>query len=116
MSASIATGAVGQATLSLLKAWPALTTLVPPERITDDSGSRPTVPYVLVESVNEAPFNTLGPDGKGSSVRFMVRAVSQYRGDAEVTQIASAIRDGLDGKPLMGTGYPGKPIATFENG
>lgn len=117
ISTIFASGPVSEAALNLLRAYIPLTTLVPVERITDDAGARPTPPYILVESVSEVPYNTMGPRTSpkfGSSVRFTVRAVSQYRGDAEVNNLGEAIRGGLDGEKATVAGWPGKPLMTWE--
>lgn len=117
MPASLIGGALGAAVLAALQAAAAVTALVPSGRIVDEPPVRPTYPFIVVEAMGEAPFNTLGaPDANafGSLARVGVRVVSQYRGDSELQAIASAVRGVLDGLTLTVGGFPAA-LLTWEN-
>jgi hypothetical protein len=107
MSSGLALSVVAPPILAALQAHAGLTALVPALRIVDEVPARPTMPYVLVESGSEQPFNTLGAvDGSwGSESRVVVRVVSQYRGDLEVNAVMSQVRAALDGYKFTPTGY-----------
>lgn len=89
----------------------------PASRIVDQMPAIPKYPIVLVESVGEQPFNTLGspaPSSLGSSARPAVRVISQYRSDAELNAIMSAVRACLDGLKIT-VGPYGPQLLTWEN-
>lgn len=117
MASGLALSVVANAVLTRLKAFGGLTALVPADRIVDDASARPVFPYVLVESGSELPFNTLG-GGEGSfgkEPKVQVRAVSQYRGDQEVTAVMHQVMAALDGYRFTPAGYQ-PTIVTFETG
>lgn len=110
-------GALSVAVLARLRAASSVTALVPAARIVDEPEPRPARPFVVVESAGEVPFNTLGaPDDAafGSDARIAVRVVSEYRGDAEVQAIASAVRGALDGAVLALGTFP-EAMLTWES-
>ena len=117
MASTLALGPAAAAVLALLKATTALTAIVPAARVVDDVSARPTLPYVLVESGLEHPLNTMGPPSAlkwGSTAVVQVRVVSQYRGEAEATQIMGLVKAALDGQPLNVAGYASVVVA-FES-
>ena len=101
MAATLAAGPVATVVLAALQGASAVTSLVPAGRITDWIPTTGVVyPLILIESSGEQAFNTLGAPADsafGSSVHVGVRVISQYRGDAEVNNVQSAIRGVLDG-------------------
>lgn len=115
MASTLALGPVHAAILAKLKATAGLTAIVPAERVTDQPGT--TMPYVLVESADETPFNTMGGTVDlpkwGGVATVRVRVVSQFRGDSQVSLILSLIKGALDGQPLTVTDYP-TAIVAFE--
>lgn len=118
MASTLALGPVHAAILAKLKATPALTAIVPAERITDQPTST-MMPYVAVEAADETSFNTMGGTvdhpkwGGVASVR--VRSVSQYRGDSEVLALTNIVKVALDGQPLTVASYP-TAIVAFTRG
>ena len=117
MASASALGVVSAAVLTALRAASSVIALVPAARIVDEVPARPTYPYVLVEVSGETPFNTMGAPSAlkwGSESTVLVRVVSQYRGDQEVTQILSPIKAALDGQPLVVPGYATASVS-FES-
>lgn len=125
MASTLALGPVHAAVLGRVMTDPALilalTSTDGTIRIVDDVPQgwlrTPTsyVPYVVVESAFERPFNTMGgPDllKWGSIASLRVRVVSQYRGDAEAHQLLGIVKQRLDGQPLTVAGY-GSVIVEF---
>lgn len=108
MASTLALAPVHAAVLAKLQATAALTAVVPAARITDQPAGV-TMPYVLVEGVDETPFNTMGDANLskwGGVATLHVRVVSNYRGDAEVNATLSLVKAALDGLPLIVAGYP----------
>lgn len=117
MPATLVGGALSAAVLSALQADATVTALVPVSRIVDEVPQRPVYPAIVVESGGETPFNTIGaPDANafGSIARVGVRVLSQYRGDDEIGDVASAVRGALDGLLLTVGGFP-RSMLTFES-
>lgn len=118
MASTVALGPVTTAVLAMLRASIALTTHVGLRVYPDSNGDAPqkaTCPYVQVESIAETPFNTMGPnvdDPKwGSEGQVGIRVVSDSRSDAQISAIASVIRQVFDGRPLSVSGYGSASVA-----
>jgi hypothetical protein len=85
----------------------------------NSSGDRPQTaayPYAQVESSSELPLNTMGdPAGLkwGSFARIQIRLGSQWRSEAQVTQLVDDVKRILDGQPITLSGY-GSAGLTFE--
>jgi hypothetical protein len=101
---------VCSAALAKLKAHAGVLAWAPTEKIADEFVTRPAGQYILVESAGERPFNTMGgtPNALkwGAVAGLRIRIVSQYRGDAAVSDGLSAVKACLDGQDLTVTGFP----------
>ena len=112
MASTMALGPTITAVLALLRASVTLTTHVGVRVYPDSRGmapSSPAYPYVQVETGTEFPLNTLGPPATakwGSSVRVVVRVVTNSSSEAQANAISSVVKGVLDGQPITITGYP----------
>jgi hypothetical protein len=111
VASTLALPAIRTAILVALRASVALTTYVGLRIYPDSDGdapSKPSYPYVQLESGSETPLNTFGEPSAlkyGSEARLQIRVGSQTRSDVQADSITSVIKGVLDGQPLVVTGY-----------
>lgn len=109
MASTLALGPVHAAILAKLRASAALIAVVPVANITDQPAAGLTK-FVVVESGDETPFNTMGGTVDhpkfGGVATVRVRAVSTFRGDSEVALMMNLIKSELDDQSLTVAGYP----------
>jgi hypothetical protein len=94
-----------------LKADAGVIALVPAARIVSDATSV-TRPYVLVDHVTETDDDTLSLGGVDAVVSVTI--VSDYQGPKEIGQIATALRESLDGQELTVAGFSAAADVTYE--
>jgi hypothetical protein len=104
-------GSVVAAIVQHLRADAAVTALVASTRIVSDAASVAR-PYVLVEHVTETDDDTLSLGGVDAIVGATI--VSDYQGAKEIGQIASALRESLDGEELTVAGFSAVADVTYE--
>jgi hypothetical protein len=95
-----------------LRAVAALTALVPAARIVADVPVGFERPYVLVEHVTETDDDTLSLGGVDAVVSTTI--VSDYQGAKQIGQIASALREALDGEALVVAGFSAPADVSYE--
>lgn len=116
MSVGCLLGPVGAIVLDVLRSEPIVSTSVS-GRIFDNTPQPPTWPYIRVESAEETSLNTMGGNtqpSRGSEVTVRIRVCSQFRGESEVNDICSKVRDVLDGHREAIAGYGGRPIFEYK--
>lgn len=106
-------GGITAAVVAHLKADAGLTALVG-TRVHNEIPQGETRPYVRVAVRNETADDTLGRAGVDAVVETLI--VSDYRGDAQIGQIATALRTRLELAPLTIAGFSAPADVTYEQG
>jgi hypothetical protein len=104
-------GSVVASVVQRLRATSGVTALVPTARIVSDAASV-TRPFVLVEHVTESDDDTLALGGVDAVVSTTI--VSDYQGAREIGQIATALRESLDGQELTVAGFNGPADVSYD--
>ena len=106
-------GSIVSAVIDHLQADPGVTALVPAERIANEIPTGTPRPYIVVEVETETDDDTFSLGGVDAVLA--ITPVSQYRGSYEIGQIASAVRESMDGRALAVDGFTGAPAdITYE--
>jgi hypothetical protein len=104
-------GTVVSAVVQQLRATVGVTALVPSARIVSDASGEAR-PYVLVGHVTETDDDTLSLGGVDAIVSTTI--VSDYQGAKQIGQIASALRESLDGQELTIAGFNGPADVSYD--
>jgi hypothetical protein len=104
-------GSVVSAVVQRLRATGDVTALVPSARIVSDASGE-VRPYVLVGHVTETDDDTLSLGGVDAIVSTTI--VSDYQGAKQIGQIASALRESLDGQELTIAGFNGPADVSYD--
>ena len=106
-------GSIVDAFVTRLRADAGVTALVPADRIGNEIPTGTPRPYIVIDVETETDDDTFSLGGVDAVVSATV--VSQYRGSYEIGQIASALRESLDGIGLAISGFIGAPAdITYE--
>jgi hypothetical protein len=106
-------GSIVSAVVDHLQADAGVTALVPAARIGNEIATGTTRPYIVVEVETETDDDTFSLGGVDAVLS--VTPVSDYRGSYEIGQIASAVRESMDGRLLTVAGFVGAPAdVTYE--
>lgn len=103
---------VTAAVIARLRADTGVTALVPAARLTNEVVPGTTRPYVVVSVESETDDDTLSLGGIDAVLSTLI--VSQYTGDKEQGQIASAIRTALDGQTVTLAGFTAPADVSYE--
>lgn len=106
-------GGVTAAVIAWLTSDPTLTALVGP-RVYDEPPIGVARPYVRVSVRSESADDTLGLAGVDAIVEVLL--VSDYRGDKQIGEIATAVRSRLELAPLTIAGFTRPADVTYEQG
>ena len=99
------------AVVQRLRATGGVTALVPVPQIVSDAVGM-VRPFVLVEHVTETDDDTLTLGGVDAIVSATI--VSDYQGAKEIGQIASALRESLDGYEMTVAGFNGPADVSYD--